>query len=149
MLVLNTFNFLFLFCDGLCIGVGIFPVQCCKNGWDRLGEYAGVRVYHTREILVVDGFVDLALESCLNEIDICECSTLGVIAFFSGGNLDSGQVSIIWGRWSCWSDIRSVWGSYGSRIILVPCVGASMGGIFSPDRFFYLRMGCDVKKASC
>ena len=99
MCVLDTFNFLFLFRNGLGMDVGIFSVQGCKDFGDSLCEYAGVWIHHARKILVFHRLVDLALERRFDQIDVCECSAFGVIRFFFGGYLDSGHIGIIG---CCW-----------------------------------------------
>ena len=108
MRILDTFNFLFLFRNGLGMDVGIFSVQCSKDFRDGLCEYTGVWVHHACQVLVFHGFVDLAFESCLDQVDVCECSAFGVERFFRGGYLDSGHAGIGWCCWCSRSGIRKV-----------------------------------------
>ena len=108
MLVLEAFNFLFLFGNGLCMDVGVFSIEGCEDFGDGLREHACVWIHHTGEVLVIHGFIDLAFERCFNQIDVCEGSACGVVGFFLRGYLDRGHAGVIGCCWSCWSGIRKV-----------------------------------------
>ncbi len=108
MLVLHAFYLLFLLDNGLSIDIGIFLIQSRKDCWYGLCEDSCMWVHHSCEVFIVNGLINLALESGFDEVDISKCSAIGIILLFPSGYLDGSEIGIIWGNWGCGSEIRGI-----------------------------------------